>query len=126
MDEIIFSDDPTVSSADAIVIEVPTGVESKEELLTVFGDVLEEAGISFGHNWDALYDVLTDMSYLTDIANQIVIVHADMPLKDNDDDFAQYIGVLGDALDLHRKKMKRRAPLEVYFPESARDRVRAV
>jgi hypothetical protein len=119
MEEIIYSDDPAITSADAIVIEIPTGIKTKEELLTIYNDVLQEAGMTFGMNWDALYDVLTDMSYLEDIATEIMVVHQDIPLINDKPELASYIEVLGDSLDYHRKKMKRRAPLEVYFPASA-------
>lgn len=122
MDEFIFTDDQSPLSADAIVVSVPKGVKNHEELMTIFEDVLAETGIDyFGRNWDALYDVLTDMSYLVDIAKQIVVVHDDVPMLDDPSGLRDYIGVLADALDYHRKKMKRRAPLEVYFPEDARD-----
>jgi RNAse (barnase) inhibitor barstar len=121
MDEFIFSDDMALLSADAIVISIPKGVGNKEELMSIYEDVLQETGVDyFGKNWDALYDVPTDMSYLVDIAKQIAVVHEDVPMIENKEDLKSYISVLGDALDYHRKKMKRRAPLEVYFAEETK------
>ena len=49
----------------------------------------------FGRNWDALWDLLTDLSWLA--ARRIIIVHAELPLQPTEQQ-RTYVGLLHDAV----------------------------
>ena len=67
-------------SEDAFLLEVPTGIQSKTELLNVFAKQGQFPEY-YGKNWDALLDCLRDFSWITE--RKIVILHRDVPLSSN-------------------------------------------
>jgi hypothetical protein len=108
----IEADQVPASAADLVVV-VPPGLATKAELLAELA-----AGLRlppwFGHNWDALYDALCDLSHLE--ARRVLIAHADLPLADPDER-ATYLDLLRDALDRRGRAGEVRDPrLLVAFP----------
>ncbi len=76
----------------ALVVRVPRGVRSKEKLLCILADKLHFPSY-FGHNWDALDEVLRDLSWLPE-QQAIVIHHDDLPFGDGGENRAIYLDVL--------------------------------
>ncbi len=98
-----------------LIANIPLGVKSKNELLEVFSEQLSFPDY-FGKNWDALYDCLCDLKWISN--KTIRIIHSDIPTLDN---ISIYLDILKDAVlywqtdDLHN--------LEVVFPRFYKSRV---
>ncbi len=60
----------------ALVVRVPLKIRSKQKLLGLLGDRLDFPRF-FGKNWDALEELLRDLSWLE--AKRIVLVHEGLP-----------------------------------------------
>ena len=70
----------SVCEQEDFVLRIPAGIRSKVELL----QSLANAGRFpeyFGRNWDDLLDCLRDLSWISN--KSVVIVHSDLPLRDN-------------------------------------------
>lgn len=78
----------------ALFVRVPRGIRSKEKLLAVLADKLRFPGY-FGWNWDALEELLRDLSWLP--SRQVVIVHADLPFGERSENRATYLQILREA-----------------------------
>jgi hypothetical protein len=77
----------------AHVVRLPERLDDRSALF----DVLE-AGLRFpyfGRNWDALLDVISDLSWLD--VDEVWIVHTQVPVALGDD-WDTYLDVLGDAV----------------------------
>jgi hypothetical protein len=89
-----YSDSPQGSQADFVAL-VPPGMSNKADLLaalagaTCFPDY-------FGSNWDALLDCLRDLSWIG--SRKVVILHSDLPLRDNPSECRTYLEILQTAL----------------------------
>lgn len=80
---------------DDFVLRVPAGIRNKAELLAA----LASAGHFpdyFGGNWDALQDCLRDLSWISN--KKVVVVHSDLPLRDNPAECCTYLEILQTAL----------------------------
>jgi hypothetical protein len=91
--------DQVPATAADLVVVVPPGLATKAELLAELAAGLRLPAW-FGHNWDALYDALCDLSHLD--ARRVLIAHADLPLADPDER-TTYLDLLRDALDRRRR-----------------------
>lgn len=88
------TDSATVAIAsDMLVVRIPAGVTSKPALLQLFARQLHSAR-GFGRNWDAFRDDLLDLSWLTPQAQQVVIVHDQLPFRSGDRQRAIYLSIL--------------------------------
>jgi hypothetical protein len=67
---------PDAPVPSARVIRIPRGIRSKQKLFAVLADKLHFPRY-FGWNWDALEELLRDLSWLP--KRQFVIVHEDLP-----------------------------------------------
>lgn len=77
------------------VLRVPAGIRSKAELLATFAGAGHFPGY-FGGNWDALLDCLRDLSWISN--RKVVVVHSDLPLRDDLAECRTYLGILEIAL----------------------------
>lgn len=68
--------EPVDTFGDGMIARVQAGITSVDELYDVLTEALHLPGY-FGRNWDALADVLRDLSWLA--PRQIAIIHADLP-----------------------------------------------
>lgn len=102
---------PEVSSAtDAFNINLPANIESKPQLMDAYARLMHPP--YFGSNWDALYDLLCDLTW---IEKPVVrVLHQDMPLVMDSEAAKTYIKLLVDALDSWKADNPKR--LEVWFP----------
>ena len=115
--EFSFSDDAYKRSNDEFVAEINAGISSKSELLDCLAKALDVPN-DLGRNWDALFDILRDLSWIDH--KRVTIVHNDLPnLPAND--LRVYLDVLRDSLCDWRPGETH--SLSVLFPVSARDRI---
>jgi RNAse (barnase) inhibitor barstar len=77
------------------VVTVPKEIVSRERLFDVLSDALAFPNY-WGRNWDALNDMLTDLSWIEQ--HRIVLVHEDLP-RLGEPATAAYIDVLCTAVD---------------------------
>ncbi len=90
---------------------MPSGIDSKRELLEVLGTVLGFPGY-YGVNWDALWDCLCDFGWLPE--GDVVIRHKDLPLECDSDSMRTYLSILKDAVEKWANSEER--SLIVVFP----------
>ncbi len=69
---------------------------SKADLLDRFAAALSFPSW-FGHNWDAMHDCLTDLSWLPAAAYQLVLSHPALLREQNPELLTSVLQVLGDA-----------------------------
>lgn len=97
----LFRDDPAAFHAEgAYVVRIPPKARGKQKLLGVLAAKLRFPSY-FGHNWDALEECLRDLSWLAD-ERRVVIVHEAFPLPPGGDSLSIYLGILADAVAVHR------------------------
>lgn len=107
-----------LSCENDLVVNIPTGISSKKQLLDFLYEKLNLPGY-FGFNWDALDECLRDFSWVE--SKRIILVHEDIPPMDSSE-LAIYLDVLSYCIedwftdDNHE--------LVVVFPKSAEDTVR--
>jgi RNAse (barnase) inhibitor barstar len=77
------------------VVTVPKGIVSRERLFDVLSDALAFPDY-WGRNWDALNDMLTDLSWIEQY--RIVLAHEDLPNL-GASPTATYIDILRTAVD---------------------------
>lgn len=95
-------DDQTVDTP-LIHIDL-TGVTDKAGFLTAVATALHFPA-HFGHNWDALSDCLTDLSWLPPAPGYaIAFDHADGFAAAAPDDFATALAIFQDAADVWREE----------------------
>ncbi len=97
----------------AFVIHLSNRIKSKDELLHELSKKLRFPDY-FGKNWDALYDCLTDLTWLEQ--KEIMIVHHKIPML-NENEIKIYLTILVDAINLWKKNEEHE--LEIFFPSSA-------
>ena len=107
------------TSADAHTARVPAGIRTADGLLAVLSEQLHFPDW-FGFNWNALYDSLRDLEWLS--ASRIVLVHQDLPDLDPRSDRWQYLDILADAVRSWNTDPVRR--LVVVFPAALEGAVR--
>ena len=76
----------------AIVVRIPAGIRSKQKLLSVLADKLQFPGY-FGWNWDALEELLQDLSWLP-AGRPVLMVHADLPFGKGGEHRGTYLSIL--------------------------------
>lgn len=103
--------------ADSFVVKIGDDVTSKAELLDYLSKQLGMPDY-FGKNWDALLDMLRDLSWIQQ--KKVIIWHECMPNL-GDLDLKNYLSVLSDSLNYARKDEN--IKLAVVFPEEERDEI---
>ena len=104
--------DPT-----ALVVRVPPGIRSKQKLFAIFADKLRFPRY-FGWNWDALEELLRDLSWLPS-NKAVIIVHEDLPFGTGGENREVYFDVLKEAVAFWEKTQRER--LRVICPAEHRD-----
>lgn len=118
--------DSVPTSADTHIARVPAGIRTADALLAVLSEQLHFPGW-FGFNWNALYDSLRDLEWLS--ANRIVLMHQDLPDLDPRSDRWQYLDILADVVRSWNTDPVRRfvvvfpAPLEATVKQALADGV---
>ena len=79
----------------ALVVRIPRGIRSKQKLFAIFAERLHFPRY-FGWNWDALEELLRDLSWLP-ADKPIVIVHEDLPFGAGGENRHIYFAVLAAA-----------------------------
>ncbi|WP_374244396.1 barstar family protein [Zoogloea sp.] len=77
-------------------------VTTKEAFLAAVGEALAFPDW-YGHNWDALADCLTDLSWMAADGYVIVLDHADTFAAASPTDFATALSIFQDAADTWRE-----------------------
>ena len=114
MSKIAFFD--SYDSATAFAITIRTGVQSRSELFDELQSKLRFP--YFGRNWNALSDLLRDLSWI--IEREVVIIHHELPQLDNDS-LELYFDVLFEAIS--DWKPSEAHELKAIFPFTARSYV---
>jgi hypothetical protein len=102
------------------IAHIRAGIADRETLFSVLSAELNFPDY-FGRNWDALFDCLTDLSWIA--APCVVLVHEDIPALP-DDGLTVYLEILSDAARDENRVDSRR--LIVVFPVAARNRIDAL
>ena len=103
---------------DCVRAVIPASIETKAALLAAL-----QAGLRFpdyfGHNWDALWDCITDLSWLAPVP--VALLHEDLPLPGDRGTLKTYLGILQDAVVAWTPRPEH--DLTVVFPEQAKEAV---
>jgi RNAse (barnase) inhibitor barstar len=110
-----------VTAKPGTVAELQAGIETKAQLLIELARRLSFPDY-FGHNWDALWECICDLSWLP--AGPVTIVHHDVPLTNGSADQRSYLGLLDDAVRQWRASGER--DFAVLFPPEVEHHVAAV
>jgi RNAse (barnase) inhibitor barstar len=96
--ELVFeyTDQPDANCGpEDFLLRVPAAIRTKAELLVALADAGQFPDY-FGSNWDALLDCLRDLSWIAN--RRVVIVHGDLPLRDDQAECGTYLGILRAAV----------------------------
>lgn len=88
-----FADQVNVSAVHRA--ELPTGIISEVALLDALSSALFFPDY-FGRNWDAFDECICDLSWLS--PGDVVLVHRDLPLANNQAALSLYLSILCDAI----------------------------
>lgn len=85
------------------IFVVPPNIQDEKELMGIYfnGLWINELGY-FGANWDALRDVLSDVSWIPKEMKKVIIYHQDFPLITGKDRKI-YLRILADTVELWKK-----------------------
>jgi len=115
-DSFVF--DPGILNLDPardFIAKIPTGIDTKETLLAAVGSALRFPEY-FGGNWDALSDLLRDLSWIK--YRRVILLHQEVPRLDRQT-LSTYLAILGDAVK--NWKPHDDHELVVVFPRDARE-----
>jgi hypothetical protein len=108
-------------------VVIPANTSDKAEILAILAEGLRFPGW-FGWNWDALYDMLGDLTWLAR-EREVRIVHEDVP-EVLDDVWSTYLSILTAAVDFRNSKPQRGFEdvprLIVVLPSSVAGRLKPV
>ncbi len=108
--------EPAAMSAALVTVRIDIGqVQSKREFLAQMAEALNFPEW-FGHNWDALNDCLTDLSWLGGTGWVVIIENAKNFAEANTEDFATAVRVCKSATEYWRETPQ---PLWILFYDPA-------
>jgi hypothetical protein len=79
---------------DGFIFIIPNGIMSKAELLNKYAEIMPEY---FGKNWDALDEMLHDLSWINQ--RLLIIIHTDLPQLE-DRELRTYLKILAESVQL--------------------------
>ena len=97
---------------DKLIVRIPATLSSKADLLAILAEQLSFPDY-FGENWDALDEMLRDLSWLE--PKRIVLAHESMPTQIGEDNLRIYRDILLNSAT-HWKSLGERE-LIVIFPD---------
>lgn len=97
---------------DSKTIRINKDIKNKTELFNLFSSQLNFPNY-FGKNWDALFDCLSDLSWVNEF--NIIITHEDVPFNENFSEKKLYIELLSDLLISWENSSYHN--LIIYFPD---------
>lgn len=100
---------------------IPLNIPDRQTLFNILAHDLDFPQY-FGHNWDALYDFLCDLSWIPE--RRIIIIHEGLPSQLTYSELRTYLELLIDAVK--NWKPEENHELEVVFPLDSRLRVREI
>jgi RNAse (barnase) inhibitor barstar len=103
------------------MVWIPPNVDKRQELFRRFQVQLAFPNY-FGWNWDALYDLLCDFSWIHE--KYITIIHSDLPMQLEKEDARTYLEILRDAVGSW--KTSKEHELVVLFPMGLYGRIRTL
>lgn len=106
---------PCPSESEILVVEIPKGINTKQELFNVVAERLSFPAY-FGNNWDALDEGLADLSWLDE--QTICFWHEDIPLERDSIEVKRYIRLLNEISEKANK-----TKITVNFPNSVREKI---
>lgn len=113
-----YCSDPCQSeSKNDLIVEIPLIINSKADLLEVFRTSLNFPDY-FGKNWDALNDMLRDLSWLG--VDSVIVTHSEIPDLP-EPDLRKYLSILHDVVDSWKKADG--IVFKVVFPERDQSRI---
>ena len=114
--ELKFVADPLAWKPPAgMVVRMPPKIRSKQKLLAILAQRLKFPPWA-GSNWDALEELLRDLSWLPDGA--VTLIHSDLPFGPGGEHRGTYLAILGEVCR-HWAADKSREFIAV-FPATAR------
>lgn len=102
-----------------LIAHLPSGLTDRDSLFDVLASAM--AFPYFGRNWDALFDLLQDFSWLPN--RRIILIHNDVPAL-GAESLRLYLDVLSDSVQ--GWKPGEDHELIVVFPTNAREIIRGV
>lgn len=91
-----FSDKPLKhEGTQTIVRYVPLGIKTRKEFFEIMANTLDFPGY-FGRNWDAFRDLILHSELYQ--GKKVILVHGDIPLKNNPLDLKNYLEILNEAI----------------------------
>jgi len=95
--EFVYSSRPESLLEDGdFVARIPAGLASEHELFDAISEAAAFPGY-FGRNWDALDECLRDLGWIEN--RKVVLVHDDLPLRNNPAECRIYIDILKYTLE---------------------------
>jgi hypothetical protein len=91
----IVSSPASLQGPDTVLIEIPTGLVGKDDLLLWYRDSLRMPDY-FGRNWDALDECLRDLSWISQ--HKLVLFHRVLPNLKSQQEQMVYLGILKSAV----------------------------
>ncbi|MBS0624875.1 MAG: barstar family protein [Verrucomicrobia bacterium] len=121
MKKFIYFKDPKEIGKYDITVEIKSGIKEKKDLLNAISLGLFFPDY-FGGNWDALFDCLIDLSWLSD--ERILLKHGDVPMNSNVENQRIYLGILMEVTN--NWKSGERIEIQAAFPENCRGMIERI
>ncbi len=100
---------------------VPKDIGNKEKLFDILEKSLKFPDY-FGHNWDALWDLFNDLNWIDN--KDIVLVHSDLPLKDDVKNLEIYLEILIEASKNWEEREEHK--LTIFFPLNLKQEIEKI
>jgi len=101
-------------------VQILTGIKTRDELFSILSEKLNFPEY-FGQNWDALYDLLRDFSWISE--HTIILAHNDIPLAEPALQ-KTYLEILRDSVSDWKPGEQHK--LVVTFPSSLQEKIKDI